>query len=320
MAKQSSAAFSVLLVDGYNLLSAKVTGVTHKITALFEKSTGLGDAWAAQLPTGLQSCTLTQTGAFFEDSVNGFHQALNGSQQLLRNLVFAWAGNVAGGRFAGFAGTYGMSYDVQGTVGSLSKANASYQIVGECDRGLIVQPWIQQVATWTSASIDNAADTAIPTIPIVSNTLANPSVVTTAIPHGLVSTDVVVIAGNITSAPAINGPQIVTVISPTTFSIPVNCTTGGTGGSLQRVNSDNGGWGFLHLSELTGPSNIAVVINHSSDNSSWSPIVTFTGVTTAPGAQRVAVAPGTLVKRYLQVVGTFTGAGTCTPFVGFSRS
>jgi hypothetical protein len=319
MAKQSSAAFSVLLVDGYNLLSAKVTGVTHKITALFEKSTGLGDLWQAQLPTGLQQATLTQTGAFFEDAVNGMHLALNASQLLLRNLVFAMAGNVAGGRFTGFAGTYGMSYDVQATVGALTKANVSYQISGECDRGLIVQPWIQQVGTWTSPSVDNAADTTLPTIAITSNSLANPSVVF-APNHGLVSGDVALVAGVTGSTPTINGQQVVTFVDANHVSVPVNVTIAGTGGTLQRLNSDNGGWGFLHLSELTGPSNIAVVINHSSDNASWSALVTFAGMTTAPGAQRVQVAPGTLVKRYLQVVGTFTGAGTCTPFVGFSRS
>jgi hypothetical protein len=319
MAKASSSQFSVFLVDGMSLLAAKVQGVTHEIKALYEAATGLGDGWGASLPTGRQQATLAQSGAFFDDVTNGFHLAFANQLTLLRNVVFAWAGNVAGARFTGFAGTYGSDYAPQPVLNGLSKANVSYLISGECDRGLIVQPWIQQVGTWTSASIDNAADTTLPTVAITSNSLANPSVVF-APNHGLISGDVALVAGVTGSTPSINGQQVVTFVDLNHVSVPVNVTIAGTGGTLQRLNSDNGGWGFLHLSELTGPSNIAVVINHSSDNASWSALVTFAGMTAAPGAQRVAVAPGTVVKRYLQVVGTFTGAGTCTPFVGFSRS
>src|SRR5216683_7771992 len=71
---------------------------------------------------------------------------------------------------------------------------------------------------------------------ITSNTIANPTVVTTSAPHGLTTGDKILIAGNITSNPPINGSRIVTVISPTTFSVPVNCTTGGTGGSFVPEN------------------------------------------------------------------------------------
>lgn len=72
-------------------------------------------------------------------------------------------------------------------------------------------------------------------IAISSNTLANPSVVTTAVAHGLVSGQTVVISGS-NSTPVIDGSRVVTVISPTTFSVPVNVSAAGTAGSIATAN------------------------------------------------------------------------------------
>lgn len=68
----------------------------------------------------------------------------------------------------------------------------------------------------------------------ITNTLANPTVVTSTVSHNLVSGDAVNITGS-NSTPAINGNFIVTVISATTFSIPVNVTTAGTAGTLKKL-------------------------------------------------------------------------------------
>lgn len=67
---------------------------------------------------------------------------------------------------------------------------------------------------------------------IVSNSIANPTVLTFATAQGFATGDSVLIAGNITSSPAINGAQTITRITSTTFSVPVNVTTGGTGGTV----------------------------------------------------------------------------------------
>jgi uncharacterized protein (DUF1800 family) len=60
-------------------------------------------------------------------------------------------------------------------------------------------------------------------------TLANPTTLT-ATGHGLVTGDVVLIAGitNGTFSPTINGNQTVTVIDANTFTVPVNCTVANT--------------------------------------------------------------------------------------------
>jgi hypothetical protein len=68
---------------------------------------------------------------------------------------------------------------------------------------------------------------------IVSNSLANPTVVTTLAPHGLANGDRVFFTASTTSNPLLTATpyQVVTVISPTTFSVPVNVTTAGTAGA-----------------------------------------------------------------------------------------
>ncbi len=73
-------------------------------------------------------------------------------------------------------------------------------------------------------------------VAIATTSVANPSVVTTATPHGLVTGDRVVIAGHTGSTPAVNGAYTVTVLSSTTYSIPVNVTVGGTGGTSTKEN------------------------------------------------------------------------------------
>ena len=66
---------------------------------------------------------------------------------------------------------------------------------------------------------------------ISGNTLANPTEVTTTAPHSLVTGQSVTITGS-NSTPVIDGVRVVTVTSPTKFTIPVNCTGAGTAGTV----------------------------------------------------------------------------------------
>lgn len=66
---------------------------------------------------------------------------------------------------------------------------------------------------------------------VATSSVAAASVLTTSAPHLLVTGDQVVIAGHTGSTPAVNGTYIVTVLSPTTFSIPLAVTVAGTGGT-----------------------------------------------------------------------------------------
>jgi hypothetical protein len=68
------------------------------------------------------------------------------------------------------------------------------------------------------------------TLVVASNSAANPTIVTTVMPHGLTTGDKVFFASATNSTPALNAQYAVIVLSTTTFSVPVDCT-GGAGNS-----------------------------------------------------------------------------------------
>jgi hypothetical protein len=326
--KVGSADFGALYVDGYDLLASKLQGFTHKVASGMTPTHGLGDKTSAKSPTGVSTLTITQSGGFFDDSQNGAHVLLApvANLQVSRLLAAAFAGNAIGKEFLGASGVYGMTYEVLGQIPQLTKANVGYEVAGTLDRGVILNQAVSKVASWNTKtdgfSVDYALDPSQPTIPIVSNTLANPTVITTALPHGRTTGDLILITGNITSSPSINGPTTyaVTVLSPTTFSIPVNCTTGGTGGSFVRANSANGGAGIQMIPALAGFTGFVGKIRDSPDDITYGDLLTFTNVTAAPAAERLTNVADTVVDRYLCYTGTPTGAGSVTAFVGFARA
>jgi len=83
--------------------------------------------------------------------------------------------------------------------------------------------------------------------------------------------------------------------------------------------SANGGVAHIHSTAFSGLTNNIVVIQHSVDGATlWDTLVTFATVT-AVGSERVTVAAGTTVRRYLRVVDDVTGVGSHTRFVSFAR-
>ena len=68
---------------------------------------------------------------------------------------------------------------------------------------------------------------------VSSVSVANPSVITTDAPHGL-STGQTVEISDVVTTPDINAQHVITVISPTTFSIPVDVTVVTDGGGNWR--------------------------------------------------------------------------------------
>jgi hypothetical protein len=65
---------------------------------------------------------------------------------------------------------------------------------------------------------------------VTSSSVANPTVLTTDAAHGFVTGDTVIISGHSGSTPAIAGSYVATVVTTTTFTIPVAVTVAGTGG------------------------------------------------------------------------------------------
>lgn len=97
----------------------------------------------------------------------------------------------------------------------------------------------------------------------------------------------------------------------------ITVDTNGTGVD-NAASTANGGCGVLHVAAYSGLTNVVFKVQHSTDNSSWADLVTFTTVT-AIGSQRVEVAAGTTVNRYLRFFADVTGSGSVTPQMSFAR-
>lgn len=68
---------------------------------------------------------------------------------------------------------------------------------------------------------------------ITTSSVASPTLITTSAAHGLLTGDLVQIAGHTGSTPPIDGYYRVTVTTTTAFTIPVAVTVAGTGGTVQ---------------------------------------------------------------------------------------
>jgi len=316
-----------LLVDGYDLRAASIQSAADEVESLTERTNGLGSDAEAHTPVGVSRTTLTTAGGFFDTETHHAHDALSGvtpqgtPSSTPRVVAFGGSGLVAGARFTGCAGMYSHKFSVVSENNALTKANVEYQVAGRHERGQIVQALTPQTGDWDTeaAAVDYTDDPGQRTIPIVANSQANPTVITTAVPHGLTTGQVVVIAGNVDASPTINGAQTVTVISPTTFSVPVNTSGGaaGTGGEIRRASSPAGGAGYLQIVACEGFTNFVGTIRDSADGVTFADLVTFADSVVAPSAQRVEVT-GT-VDRYLAFSGDVTGTGSIAVFAGFAR-
>lgn len=83
----------------------------------------------------------------------------------------------------------------------------------------------------TVSAVDPLCTTASSTIS--TSSVANPSVITVSAPHSITvgQNFVVTIAGHSGSTPSINGEYLATATGASAFTIPVNVTVGGTGGT-----------------------------------------------------------------------------------------
>jgi len=156
-------------VDGYNLISQKITGLREKHISPTEDVTGLGDANTTVDPTGVLSTEVVQEGAYFDTTATtGGHVAFSGKlpttpQTAARIMCVGFAGNTTGYPFVGYEGTFSNEYEVLAESGALTKANATFTMTGKrSGNGKILQPLAAKTADWNtvSTSVDNAASSA----------------------------------------------------------------------------------------------------------------------------------------------------------------
>ena len=84
------------------------------------------------------------------------------------------------------------------------------------------------------------------------------------------------------------------------------------------ASSANGGTAQLHVSAFSGFTSAVVIVEHSTNNSVWATLATF-ATATATTSDRVLVAAGATVNRYLRYSVDVTGTGSVTFQVGFAR-
>lgn len=167
---------------------------------------------------------------------------------------------------------------------------------------------------------------------VSTSSAANPSVITTAAAHGFLSGDTVLIAGHSGSTPSINSSHVVTVTGTTTFTIPVNVTVGGTGGTATRTSSRGGGalWYQLYALDLDGGDSLDLTGRDSVDGATWADLVVAPVITTEYAASdpdtgtaaRIAISGS--IDRYTAVAYAFAGSPgggeTATLKAGISRA
>lgn len=326
MPKYSGANFTLLLVDGYNLIASVQDSASISKESITEQTNPFGVTTESHTPIGITKAALVAGGGIYDQAVELVHQALGTVVGVNRNVVAGIEGNTVGLLFHGFEGNYSQKFDVMAEKDGLTKANVTYLVSGAADMGRIIQDLATFTATWSTATGgSNAADTPVDyttdlaqvVVPITSNSIANPSVVTCPVAHGLTTGQVILISGVASSSPTINGQRTVTVISTTTFSVAVNVTVAGTGGSFVRASTTSGGVGYAQCTQYASLTNVVLKIRHSPDDVTYADLITFTTITVI-GGQRATVS-GT-VDRYLCSTGTVTGSGSATVFSGFCRN
>jgi hypothetical protein len=149
------------------------------------------------------------------------------------------------------------------------------------------------------ATFDTAGGASTPAVPASTVAATNPA---------SVPATVVVTGGTVTNV-AVNG--VTAGSGDGTYTVP-------GGGTIALTYSVAPTWtwtwqtafgaqAYLQATALTG-STATVTIQHSPDNATWSTLLAFAAVTSAPQAQRVTVSNTTTVNRYLRAItaGTFT--------------
>lgn len=84
--------------------------------------------------------------------------------------------------------------------------------------------------------------------------------------------------------------------------------------------TSNGGVSHLHVTANTLTGSATFKVQHSVDGSTWVDLVTHTVVpTVTTTAERIIVAPGTTINRYLRANYTLAGSGSVTATIAFAR-
>lgn len=162
--------------------------------------------------------------------------------------------------------------------------------------------------------VDLGANPNAPAVTITSGSAANPTVILTASPHGLVTGDTITITGS--NKAALNSDWKVTVSDSTHFTVPCDLTGGAsTGATMQQTSGDFGLTAMLQNFNITGTSDTPK-LQHSADNGVVDAYADITGggftvINSAPTTQLLQTATTAQIRRWVRLVtvGTFNPNG-----------
>lgn len=315
MSKYGSNSVGPILVGGYNLVNHTTDIPAMGAESVMEQSDTMGDAWQESTPVGLRKGAFGIRG-FYDDDAETINESLLGTQGTPKVVCVLADGNTVGQSFRGMAGACGYKLSRVPVRGALHKVNADFTVTGEVEDGVVLQPYEAETADGNGTAHDSGLQGEA--IDITASSEADPTEISTDDPHLLLTGDYVLIAGHTGSTPDINGVHAVTVTGASTFTIAVEVTVAGTGGTVQRANTRDGGAGYQQIGAYTGITGYVGKVQHSADNTTWADLVTFANVTAARNAQRIAASG--VVRRYTRYVVDVTGSGSLTVFGGFSRA
>jgi len=311
---------SAFIIVGGRNISGDSFQLSETVESIVEEVHGLGDTFEEQTPVGLARITLEASGGLYDNRTGGLNEALQGMGQTQQLVTYGFAGTAVGKDSVILDGIYASIWKRIAERGGLTKAHAEYSVNAVYYTAQIlhgINAETSDPGNTEATSVDHALQG--PTQAITSSNVNDQ--VETPVAHGLITGDIVVISNHTGSTPTINGSRTVTVVDPTHFTVGLDITVGGTGGSFVKVTSTNGR-ADLHVLALTlgGYTSVTVKVRHSSDNITFADLVTFTTVTAAPFAERKAIV-GT-IQRYTAMSWDFIGAGsnqTFKPYVALSR-
>lgn len=319
MAIYGSKDVAFVLVDGYDVTSLLPGGMDiGSNECVTDKITSYGDTFPRMGDTGSRVAANVKLMALYDDAAGSIRDAFVEKQGVSRVLVWNINGNTIGKRFGGYAGQIGSKISRIASDGKFHRANVEYIGSGPAEEGVVLHALsaVTAAGNTQASSVDWTTGVHANNAAIASSSVANPTVITTSVQHALTSGQHVVIAGHSGSTPSINGAQVVlSVLSPTTFTIAVNVTVGGTGGTV----TPQGAAGYIACTALTlgGYTNVIGKVQHSADNSTFADLIVFAAITAAYSAERKTTLA--TVNQYLAASWAFTGSGSspsATIFIG----
>jgi hypothetical protein len=245
----------------------------------------------------------------------GAHIPLSALPTTLVPLMLALPGTTAGDYAAMLVGKYvdyapAFSNDL--AVAFAVQAQASEGFPLEWGSMITAGKRTDGSATASGTGIDLGVPAGVAAVTITSSSIASPTVITTAAPHLLQTGDSVVISGHTSVTPALDGSYTVTVTGASTFTVPVNVSNDGVGGTVQRTSRR--GWAAQNQTFSVAGTSATVTVQDSHEAVAGS-FANLTGGAFAAvnagsvGAERIASTTG-IIKRYVRVktTGTFSSA------------